>query len=228
MNIRAWNPVDMTGLRFGQFSVIKFSHVKVRTYWVCKCDCGVSKIVAGTSLRTGNTKACGCSRKNPRKNIEKLREILNYDPDTGVFTWITSNSQRRAGEAAEWITSQGYSHIMINGKTYKAHRLAWLYMTGRWPPDQIDHIKHDNWWFNLREASRSPNAQNALPPASNTSGVKGVTWRNGKWEVGIRVRGKRYHVGHFDTLEAASAAYAAAAIRHFGEFARVTSTRRAA
>jgi len=166
-----------------------------------------------------------------------VRSILHYAPETGVFTWrerpcehfATLNAcgvwnSRCAGKTAGNI-DRGYVQITIDGRPYRAHRLAWLYMTGEWPINDIDHAsldRSDNRFANLREATRSQNGANRRAMSNNTSGVKGVSWHAStrKWQARIQVAGKSKPLGYFDDLEAAAAAYERAAHETFGEFAR--------
>ncbi|MCI0598744.1 MAG: HNH endonuclease [Beijerinckiaceae bacterium] len=156
---------------------------------------------------------------------ERLREVLAYDPDTGVFTWRVARGRQSAGPEAGSLDGRGYRQIRIDGRRYQAHRLAWLYMAGAWPKDEIDHVNMDcadNRFENLREATRSQNQANIRAQSNNTSGFKGVCWhkRDRRWEAKIMVCGRKKHLGYFDTPKAAHAAYVAAAKLHFKEFAR--------
>lgn len=156
---------------------------------------------------------------------ERLRELLDYAPEAGIFIWRVSRGKAVAGAKAGTRSSNGYLHIGVDGRAYRAHRLAWLYVTGSWPIDQIDHInliRTDNHWANLREATRSQNYANRRPYVTNKSGHKGVSWfkRDGRWRAAIVVNRKCTHLGLFDTREEAHAAYVAAAKFYFGEFAR--------
>jgi hypothetical protein len=149
---------------------------------------------------------------------ERLKELLHYDPETGVFTWIAKSSKHShiaVGDIAGSIEVKGYRVIHVDGKIQKAHRLAWLYVTGRWPKGDIDHINHDgtyNAWKNLREVTHAVNGRNKSKHSNNTSGHTGVTWRerSKRWEARVTVDGKRKHVGTFTSLEAAASAYRAA------------------
>lgn len=124
---------------------------------------------------------------------KRLKELLHYSPDTGVFTWrhrmMKRNiPSRRNGKTAGSITALGYIVIVLNYKHLYAHRLAWLYTHGYIPENEIDHInktKTDNSISNLREVSRSCNAINTINQKNNTSGVKGVYWRKErkKWQA---------------------------------------------
>jgi len=123
-----------------------------------------------------------------------LKEMLSYDPETGVFTWLQGTSRSPTGSVAGGVSEQGYRRIRIFGKKYRAHRLAWLYMTGEWPT-VVDHkngIRDDNRWVNLRKASVTDNTRNTGITPRNTSGVKGVSWhkRTSGWEAGVRVSGR--------------------------------------
>jgi len=169
-----------------------------------------------------------------------VRSILDYDPETGVFTWrprpIEHFKTERAwkiwntrfsGTFAGGVDGNGYCQIAIDNKRYKSHRLAWLYMTGEWPKDQIDHVnmtRADNRFCNMREATNSENGGNRGAQCNNTSGYKGVNWRNDKsrWRAKIRSNGKDIHLGYFDCPAAASFAYQISADKHHGEFARAS------
>jgi hypothetical protein len=154
----------------------------------------------------------------------RLKEILHYDPETGVFTWLKPTSNRvRVGAVCDTVGPIGYVVIGLLGKRQYAHRLAWLYMTGEWPSDQVDHvncIKLDNRWSNLRVAGKSKNMQNIGLRSNNSSGFTGVGFhaQTGRWRAFIVVAGKMVHVGLFDTIEQASRARENAAIKQYGEF----------
>lgn len=157
---------------------------------------------------------------------KRLREVLAYDKRTGLFTWlVTLNHRGRAGFVAGHIRSDGYRVIGIDGQTYLAHRLAWLYVAGEWPEHEIDHRNNtpgDDRWTNLRDATRSQNKANVRPPRSNTSGFKGVTWnkKDRRWRAQIKVGGKHRILGGYHSKAEARAAYKVEASRVFGEFAR--------
>ena len=162
-----------------------------------------------------------------RACVAYLRASLHYDPKTGVFTWRAG--QRRAGRRAGTI-SKGYRQIQIkiDGKAFgfKEHRIAWLFVHGEWPADQIDHIngdRADNRIANLRPATNSLNMANRKLNTNSASGAKGVCWHNGsqRWRARLQFDGKRIHLGDFKNKEAAEIAYEAAAKRHFGEYARL-------
>lgn len=151
---------------------------------------------------------------------ERLKELLDYDPETGVFTWKVYRGGRiKKGENAGWFNDEKYKHIKIDGKQYKAHRLAWLYVYGQLPVKDIDHINRDradNRIRNLREVSNQQNSWNQRVGKNNTSGYTGVTWykRINKWGAYIKVNYKRIHLGFYSTPEEANAAYVRAKAEH--------------
>ena len=155
---------------------------------------------------------------------ERLRELLDYNAETGKFTWRVSNSNRvRARSIAGRPHPRGCWVIGVDGKIYKAHRLAWLYVFGKWPSFHLDHRDGDachNWIENLRPANHAQNARNMRRRNSNKIGLKGVSRANQKWQARITVNSKGIYLGVFDTPEAAHAAYVTAAERLFGDFAR--------
>lgn len=142
---------------------------------------------------------------------ERLKELLHYCPDTGVFTWRIESGNARVGAVAGAVKSNSYVTIGVEGKRFHAHRLAWFWMLGYWPTKDIDHINRqraDNRWCNLREVSRSKNLHNTDLRKDNTSGFKGVQWdaRRNKWHSRISVEGRTYFLGRFSTLTDAVAA----------------------
>lgn len=140
---------------------------------------------------------------------ERLKQLLHYDPDTGVFTRIVS---RRGSRAIVGSTrSDGYLSVCIDGKSYLGHRLAWLWMTGQQPQDQVDHvngIKSDNRWRNLRAATNKQNSENSRLYSCNKTGVRGavIDKRTGRYVARVRHFGKDIHVGVFDDAASANRA----------------------
>ena len=157
----------------------------------------------------------------------QLCRWLAYDPITGIFIWrIDSAKNVKSGNIAGGIKPNGYQYIAINHTSYLAHRLAWFYETGLWPVAEIDHIntiRSDNRICNLRESTCVENKRNASKRSDNVSGQKGVSWdkKNSKWQVHIKLNRKSIYLGRFDDIIAASDAYADAANRYFGAFARL-------
>jgi hypothetical protein len=161
---------------------------------------------------------------------EIMRTLFDYDHDTGIFWWRVKPSRRvKAGAAAGSVSSDGYIVIGVDGTNFKAHRLAWLHFHGVWPEHEIDHLngnRADNRIANLRDVSRSTNAQNQTRPRSgSTSSYIGVSWnkRAERWHAKIMANGQRQHLGYFKSAKAAHAAYLAAKLRfHQGDVRNLT------
>jgi hypothetical protein len=158
-------------------------------------------------------------------SADLLRSLIHYDPETGIFTPRVRRHGWSQHKPLGTVREDGYRYIGVNYGHYRAARLAYLYMVGEWPPVVVDHIDLDranDRWKNLRPATHPQNQANVGRRANNTSGRKGVTWekQTRKWRAAIRAGGRRETLGRFASLEAAAAAYADAARRHFGEFAR--------
>jgi hypothetical protein len=146
--------------------------------------------------------------------VEHLWASLDYDPDTGVFTWKKHKKRPDIiGKRAGAKQSAGYWSIAIHNRKQLAHRLAWAYVTGVWPTQHIDHIngdKQDNRFNNLRQVSRFGNLQNIRKATkANKTGLLGVSAHQGKWRAQIMVNGKIIRKSGFDTPEAAHEAYLA-------------------
>lgn len=162
----------------------------------------------------------------PLITAERLREVLHYDPETGIFRWLTMTSNRivHIGAIAGTMTDRGYLKIGIDGHRYLAHLLAWLYIHGEWPPrlDHRDTVRNHNWIDNLRISTASQNQFNMRRKKSNTSGFKGVSWDKNRqlWRARIRASQREVYLGHHPSREEAHAAYCRAAQEHHGEFAR--------
>lgn len=155
---------------------------------------------------------------------EELREQLDYDPLTGVFTRrVTMSNRIKIGDVAGSLSDEGYLRFRVGNKIYSAHRLAWLYVYGVWPTKDIDHVngaRNDNRIANLREATRAENVQNAKKRRGAHCRLKGVHMRKHRFCAQIKARGKQIFLGVYDTEEEAHAAYMAAAEKEFGAFAR--------
>ena len=150
-------------------------------------------------------------------SVARLREVLNYDPETGIFTWkVRLCLSTHVGDVAGCKNAQGYYRIGIDGTSLRAHRAAIAYVEGKPPVAQVDHIngnRLDNRYCNLRHATQPENCQNRGVSGNNTSGYTGVYFEkdNGRWRARISLNGARLlHLGTFDTPEEASAAYLAA------------------
>ena len=148
---------------------------------------------------------------------EYLKSILEYNPETGLFTWLVNYHSRMIGKEAG-TGSKGYKYIVINKKKYLAHRLAFLYMLGYIPDKEIDHkdgIKDNNAWLNLREATPRQNMANRVATKRSKTGVKGVSFheKSGVYQVHISL-------GCYDTLEEAKKVYDETAKKLHGDFFR--------
>ena len=156
------------------------------------------------------------SDSNSTLTAARLRELLDYNQETGAFTWRKNvSSTGRHGEMAGCANRAGYIVIRVEKRLYTAHRLAYLHVNGSWPTGNIDHIdmnKSNNQWRNLRPASKSENGQNKRAPQKNgTSGFLGVYWskRQQAWGAKAVAQGKQHHGGFHATPELAHAAYIA-------------------
>ena len=158
----------------------------------------------------------------PSLTHSRLCEYLSYDPDSGVFTRKLTQRRWKAGTViAGRPDGHGYRVIGIDGQSFRAHRLAWFYTTGQWPPNDIDHIngiRDDNRWCNLRPATRAQNLRNSSAKPNKT-GFKGVHKHGHRYRAAIRLNYKHIRLGSFETPEAAHEAYCRAAIRLHGQFA---------
>lgn len=157
---------------------------------------------------------------------ERARELLNYDPETGVLTWKGGRRGVRVGSIAGTPNTRGYLTVGVDRRRYFAHRLAWLIATGEWPAEHLDHINGipvDNRLANLREATNAQNQYNQKMANTNTSGFKGVTWHRQrcKWVAYARHSKQQIHLGCFDTPEQASVAYEFFCEQARGEFHRI-------
>ena len=155
----------------------------------------------------------------------RLKEVLNYDPDTGLFTWIKPTANCiKPGDITNSKTKTGYIAIKVDMKNYLAHRLAWLYMHGEFPDCFIDHAncdRSDNRLCNLRLATHAQNMQNQDLRKTNKSGHKGVSWckTTNKWQAQCTFQGKKYQLGRHQNIEDAIAAVKEFREKHHGEFA---------
>lgn len=148
--------------------------------------------------------------------VERLKEVLRYEPLTGDFIWIKRlNSRSTPGKVAGRLDSHGYIQIMIDKKLYFSHRLAFLYVNGYFPPqhlcvDHVNGVRTDNRWENLRIVTWSLNQQNRHHVRKNSkSKLIGAFWckGSGKWRSCLTINGSRVELGRFDTAEQAHAAY---------------------
>ena len=150
---------------------------------------------------------------------------LSYNPETGVFFRRIKLGKNTKLGVCGTLDSQGYVQVGVDGKHYRAHRLAWFWMTGDWPEHQIDHIngvRHDNRWSNLREACNAENMRNRGKTQINKTGFKGVSFNKsaGKFVAQITEDYKNTYLGIYTTAEGAARAYRNAAEKQHKEFAK--------
>lgn len=178
----------------------------------------------------GSTRHCGffMSVFNNVVPVSRLKECLNYCPETGVITAKQERNGKPIGHQAGYnCPKTGYIYIRVNNTLLRAHRVAWAMVKGEWPIKQIDHInmnRSDNRWVNLREASNSDNMQNRGRPKTNISGFKGVSLHThyNKWVARIQAKGVNKYLGVYWTKEDAYKAYITAAKKMHGEFFRAS------
>lgn len=145
---------------------------------------------------------------------QRLRELVSYDAATGEFAWLVKRGNAELGSSAGYINSNGYRVIRLDGVRYRAHRLAWFFVHGVWPSENVDHIngdRADNRIANLRDITQAENLQNQKRAHNRSkTGLLGA-WPSGdRFQSCIRVNGKYHELGRFDTAEEAHAAYLAA------------------
>lgn len=218
--------LDLRGIRYGLLVVRSVTRINDRRAWQCDCDCGKSHPVLTAELVRGTTVTCGCrgaTLPKPEITVDYVRKVLNYDHETGEFTWSVRASQQTVGSLAGY-KKNGYIYIRLGDRQYFAHVIAWLYVRGEWPTGKLDHEdtnRANNRLSNLRYATKAQNAQNRGKTKRNTSGYKGV-WKtkSGRYQTAIGVDNEKIHLGLFDSPSDAALAYDAAAIVLHGKFAR--------
>lgn len=166
-------------------------------------------------------------------SLERLKEVLRYDPETGILTWIAptclrASAKRFVGRVAGKVGRDGYRYLMLDSQNYSAHRIAWKLSSGCDPVNEIDHRDGDrvnNKWINLREATHGENNHNLKCKSHSSTGLKGVSFYPNKpgekkWKASIRKNNNQYHLGYFLHKEEAAAAYRDAALRLYAGMAR--------
>lgn len=218
----------LAGQRFGRLTAVEMMG---GGRWRCTCDCGSTAIKKGGDLAAGRCASCGCSQRGAKERnaqaviesrktramltAEQVRHWLDYEPESGLFTWRASpRFSVAAGSPAGCLNDRGYLMIGMNRISYAAHTLAWLYVHGRMPAGEIDHIngvRTDNRIKNLRDVPQVVNTQNRrLPFKSNTTGFLGVTHAKSArnpFKAQITIDGKPTYIGVFPTAEEAHEAY---------------------
>jgi len=165
--------------------------------------------------------------KDPEITIEEFKKFHSYDPETGAFTRLSVvpyDNTSVIGERSDWVNSYGYRALRLPGRSVAAHRAAYFYMTGAWPVfvDHINRDTYDNRWSNLRHCTHQQNSMNRTR-SDNTTGVKGVTVRDGaggkpRYVARVTLDGYRKHM-QFSTLEEAKEYVEKTRERLHGEFA---------
>lgn len=159
-------------------------------------------------------------------NLQIISRFIELDQSIWRFRWIADYSKCHKGDIAGTLRPDGYRQIRLGGTTYLEHRLVWLFITGEWPINQIDHRDTDrgnNDWTNLRDATHAQNKMNTPIQKNNMTGYKGVHFntREKKYVAAIKSNGEQICLGRFDDPSEAGQAYIDAAKRLHGEFANV-------
>lgn len=180
-----------------------------------------------------STHSLGSSRRKKGRietTQDEAQRDMKYDPATGKIVWLKDRGRSRCKGKEAGTANKGYITIEYKGLFYRRARLAWLLMTGSFPPtgyyvDHKDRCKSNDRWDNLRLATPAENSRNRTPCARNKSGFVGVFWDNGnsKWGASIGLHSKDINLGRFDKFDDACDARIAAEIEHFGEFSRRAS-----
>lgn len=154
--------------------------------------------------------------------FEAVRRFFDYDQQTGILSWREPDCVRLSpGERAGSVNDRGYRFVKVLNRSYAETRIIWFWMTGAFPNGTVDHdnrVHDDNRWSNLRDATLEQQHGNFPMRRNNESGFRGVSKRRSRWSARLMVDGKFKSLGTFDTPEAASAVYEAAARQKYGEF----------
>jgi hypothetical protein len=151
------------------------------------------------------------SSRDYKLSIERLRQVLRYEPDTGIFYWIKRRTHKnKLGKNASIVRSHGYLNICIDSQYYYTHRLAWFYVHGEWP-EVIDHINADitdNRIENLRSVAQGVNLQNMRKVRKdNKSGLMGARQTSCGFQTSVKINGEKHYLGHYKTAEEAHNVY---------------------
>lgn len=179
-------------------------------------------------LSSAEKKSVRVFKLDRKISADYVRRLFDYRPETGLFYWREQRSWKTpSGSTAGNVARDGYVRVKIDSQPVLAHRLAWLYMTGAWPADEIDHrdlCRTNNRWENLRVASHGQNQSNTRTYRNNRTGLKGARLdaRSGKYYAVIVKGSVQTHLGTYQTAQEAHAAYAVAAKQIHGEFGRLS------
>ena len=231
-------PIFSPGDRVGVLTIVRRVGLSPGrcVLWEVECDCGTTLTIPSNRL-SGRVRSCGClplapgsSGHKPRTGFpsqQELSRVLDYDPSTGVFRWKgPANWRRRMDGVAGSRDSNGYIHIRLDGVTYKAHHLAWIYVYGEMhlmpETDHKDGDRSNNAITNLRPCSHADNQANQKGRRNTTGLPKGVRRnpRGKPFTARITFQKRQILIGRFDTIEEAARAYHVAAQKFYGEFAR--------
>jgi hypothetical protein len=155
----------------------------------------------------------------------RLKEVLDYNPITGIFIRKIRINKVKAGSIAGTKTAQGYLSVSIDGRPYLLHRLVILFMTGSFPEKQVDHIngiRTDNRWMNIRNVSVQENSFNRVPNKNRELQVKNVYWipKLKRYRVKMKINKITTHFGYYDDLELAELVAKEAQQKYHGVYAR--------
>jgi hypothetical protein len=166
-------------------------------------------------------------KRHRNVSYARVRELFDYQPKTGKLIWLVAHGRWKripAGTAAGTLTTANHLVVRIDGDNYLCHRVIWLWVTGKWPANEIDHRDlngSNNKWSNLRTATHAQNNQNKKVQKNSRTKFKGVQKIiSGRWRAYISIGRKFRHIGMFDTPQEARRAYLKAAKRLYGDFAR--------
>lgn len=173
--------------------------------------------------KPGNAVLAKIQDRESKLSQLRLKELLHYDPDTGIFTRAAMMPGSSIGSVCGTKKQNGYVVICVDRMYFRAHRLAWFYVHGTWPPefiDHVNHIRHDNRISNLRCVSTRQNSLNTSLRSDNALGAKNVYFdkQAGKFGVKFTENGVQKLVGHFDSEALAKAAAKDYRERAHGEF----------
>jgi len=220
--------VDCVGQKFGLLTVVNRASERASNggvSFICDCECGKrGHIVRSDNLK--KARSCGCLRQSRRGEVltqTRLKELLHYNPETGVFVWrVTRPGPATSSGSAGATNDKGYWHISVDGRVYKAHRLAWLYCYGQFPNGRLDHKDRNslnNRIANLREATPNQNNVNSKTQRTSRTGLKGVGQRDSRrWVTRVQHNGNRFYIGTFNNVEEAYIARYISAKSLHGEF----------
>lgn len=232
--------IDLTGQRFGKLTVIKevdgYKSLSGRyvARWLCQCDCGETIVTSGNTLRSGNTKSCGCLQRKVTSQTNKKYNTYDLSGEFGIgYTsngeefWFDLEDYNKIKDYCWTVGDEGKIITKKNKSTILLHRLILDINDNNIQVDHIRHKRYDNRKSQLRMVNNSQNQMNTSLRVDNTSGYKGVSWDNNqsKWVAYISINKKRKHLGSFDSFENAVLARKKAEEKYQGEYSYDNSMR---